>query len=430
MIIVGSVFLIAAVVLMVLIGSSKALNLPFLSDMKRSTVGILIVLGLFIMSFSYINPFVYNNSGYRTFAETITGKQKVVFKPGLSFIGPIITDTEVYPNVITTSFSKEEVEQITFKGSPFEIRFNDATKAMAEATVRWELPDDDPQMINIHRKYGSATKLAQTTLSEYSKACLRYAAQLMESETHYSGGQSRLQEDFRSQLQEGQYVLEMKTEYVIDTLTNESQKLTTAFLRTDDNGVPIRIKSDIHQYNINVDYAQVGEVDYEKQVDEKLAQKIESSTRESISKQKLITAQQEALTAKEEGKKLIEETRARELASKEEAVIQAQKDMEVAKERATEAKYVAERIEQEGRANAAANEALVKAGLTPLERANIDKDIAIGVAQALAGPQGIKFPELLIIGGENGNTLDPFDAVGLESFMQISKQIKNNATTR
>ena len=116
----------------------------------------------------------------------------------------------------------------------------------------------------------------------------------MESETHYSGGMSKLSEDFQDQLENGQFVLEMKTEYVVDTLTNESEKLTRRYPRRDDKGNIIRNKSDVQQFNIDVAYASIGQIDYEEQVDLKLEQKIEASTQESISKQKLITAQQEA----------------------------------------------------------------------------------------------------------------------------------------
>lgn len=372
----------------------------------------------------YVNPFVYNSTGYRTFAETAFGIQKVVFKSGYSFVGFLITDTEIYPNVITTSFSDEEKTRITFQGKPFPIRFNDATNATAEATVRWRLPDTSRDMLLVHKNYGSSLKLAQSTLSEYSRACLRYSAQLMESETHYSGGQSRMQEDFRSQLQEGQYVLETKSEYVLDSLSNQKKKLTSTFLRKDSNNVPIRIKSDIHQYGINVDYAQIGSVDYEPQVDAKLKKKIEASTRESVSKQELITAQQEALTAVEEGKKQIEKTRARELALKEEAVIQAQRAFEVEKLKAAKATETAKKIEAEGRAKAAANQALKLAGLTPQQEMDRDIQIADKVSKNLSN---IKFPSLMVIGGNGGNTpLNPFDAVGLKSFLEINKDFTKN----
>jgi hypothetical protein len=53
--------------------------------------------------------------------------------------------------------------------------------------------------------------------------------------------------------------------------------------------------------------------------------------------------------------------------------------------------------------------------------------VAIGVAEKLSN---VKFPGMMIIGGANskgGNTLNPFDAVGLESFMRIQKKLNANS---
>lgn len=60
---------------------------------------------------------------------------------------------------------------------------------------------------------------------------------------------------------------------------------------------------------------------------------------------------------------MLAQTRAEEEADKLRDVIRAEKEKAVAKEQAQQAKYVADKVEQEGRAKAAANRALVSAGL-------------------------------------------------------------------
>jgi len=290
----------------------------------------LVGLILLFLLFS-LNPTAVNDSGYRTHVQTVTGDEWVRFEPGFFWAGFFSKKTK-YPDVISVVFTDKSIQsEITSKNGRINIRFNDATKATANATVRWRLPGIESEMIKIHKEYKSPQKLAETTLTTYTDECLRYAAQLMESETHYSGGMSRLSEDFQDQLENGQYVLEMKSEYVEDSITRESKRLTRRYPRVDEQGNIVRNKSDVQQFNITVAYASIGEVDYEEQVDTKLAKKIEASTQESISKQTLITAQQEALTAKAEGEKTIAETRAREDALKIEAIIQAEKKREVAK---------------------------------------------------------------------------------------------------
>jgi len=259
-----------------------------------------------VMSFmSSVNPFARNESGYRTFVQTVTGNEWIRFKPGIYYKG-FFSKTTAYPDVITVMFSKTAPEgsySITSLNDPINIRFNDATRAEAEATVRWRLPKDETSMVHIHKEYRNSTKLAETTLKLYTIECLKYSAQIMESETHYSGGMSKLSEDFQDQLENGQFILEYKTEYVTDTFKNTQERLTITYIRKDENGKILRNKSDVQQFNIEVAYASVTDVDYESLVDKKLQQKIDASTRESISKQNLITAKQEALTAEEEGKR-------------------------------------------------------------------------------------------------------------------------------
>lgn len=364
---------------------------------KKFTPWAFLIATVLVFLFGVANPVGHNSYGYRQVVENpLSGNTWVQFEQGWYFKGFFSTEYQ-YPNVITTMFtSKQPEEKITSLDSAFGIRFNDATRAVAEATVRWRLPQDEEHMLDIHREYHGPGRLASATLHKYTRECLRYAAQLMESETHYSGGMSKLSEDFQDQLENGQFVIESKAEYVKDTLSGENRKLTTTFVRRDANGIPIRNKSDVQQFNITVAYASVDEVDYEEQVDIKLAEKIEASTKESISKQKLITAQQEALTAKAEGEKLIAETRATEEASKIEAVIRAQKEAEVAKEnlRRDELKAKAELAIK--KAQAEGDRLKVAAGLTPKERADIDKETAIGIAEWLSKRP---VPQIVIEGG-------------------------------
>lgn len=78
-------------------------------------------------------------------------------------------------------------------------------------------------------------------------------------------------------------------------------------------------------------------------------------------------------------------------------------------------------------AEAAAARAKVLAGLDPLQRATIDKETTIGVAQALANSNVRWVPEVMIIGGKEGASANPMDAVGLNMLLDIAKkQGKNN----
>lgn len=369
---------------------------------------VMIFAGLILL----INPFVYNDAGNRTYVQDpIIGTEKIVFDAGIHWAGFFAKKIK-YPDVMSTDFSEDNL---------VDIRFNDATQATAAANVRWELPKDEINMINLHKSYVSPEQLKIRTLEPYAQECLGFSAQLMESETHYSGGQSKLKEDFRDQLLNGQYVLETKIEYVLDSLTREKVKITDTNIRKDKNGKALRIPSDVQLYGIKAVFAAVPRVDYEPIVDQKLQAKIDQSTKESIAKQELITAQQQALTEKAKGEQLIAKTRAEEEASKLKAVIQAERAKLVAKEEALQAKFIADKIEEEGRAEAAKNMALVKAGLTPQEKAEWNYKTKVDVARELAK---VNVPNMVIGGGGNNGT-NPLDAVGIKFLMEINDKMNN-----
>lgn len=390
-------------------------NYDIIKNNRKWLLYIVAVLALALV----FNPFTRTAAGFRTFVETVNGQQKIFFNPGFHYAG-FFSKTTDYPNVLTTVFANEPTDNVTASEPAFTIRFNDATKAEAQATIRWSLPNDEDAMIALHRAYRSPDRLAKNSLSPYARECLKFAAQLMESETHYSGGRAKMKEDFRDQLQNGQYVLEYKTEYVTDSLTHERNKITTSFIRLGKDGEAKRIKSDIQKYRIEVDFAAIDDVDYEEIVDLKLKQKIEQSTLESVSKQSLITAQQEALTEKARGEQMLAKVKAEREADKLQAVISAQKEKEVAREEALKAKFIADKIAEEGRAQAEANRALVSAGLTPEQRMTMDIEIADKVSANLSQ---IKFPEIMIFGGGSTSPTNPFDAVGLEAYRKIVKDM-------
>lgn len=370
------------------------------------------VVGLMLI----LNPFVHNNAGERTYVQDpYFGTENIIFDPGYHW-GGFFCRTQNWPDVMSTVFDK--------KFGTVPIRFNDATQGEATANIRWELPKDEQSMISLHKAYRNPESLQDRTLIPYGKECLAFSAQLMESETHYSGGQSKLKEDFRDQLLNGQYVLETKVEYRTDEATKEQIKITDVDLRRDENGRPITIPSDVQTYGIKAVFAAVPHVDYEPIVDKKLQAKIDQSTRESIAKQELITAQQQALTEKAKGEQLIAQTRANQEASKLEAVIKAEKEKLVAQENALKAKFTADKIEQEGRAQAAANKALVAAGLTPEQQMKLDIEIAKVVSENIAKAST---PSVVIMGGNSSGSADEVMKIfGAERSLELIKKMKSN----
>ena len=393
-----------------------------LKNFNRPILKTVFIFCLAIFALTFISPFSTNESGYREHVRSFSGNESIRFEPGFYYSGFFATVTP-YPDVITVQYGTEDDkgDDVTFFAQPHGVRFNGGDNARIGHTVKWDLPDDEVNMLGIHRHYRSHNRLASTTLSQYQKETAGYATQMLDSETHYSGGQSQLKEFFQDQLRNGQILLDKETKTAEDPITGKSETIIVVEPRVDTDGKVLRTPSDIQKYEITPSFVSIDHIKYDELIEQKLKAKIESATIKSISEQKLITAQQEALTAIEEGKKKIEEVKAMKEAEKLEAVIIAQQQKEVAEQEAMQAKYIADKIAEEGRAQAEANRALVAAGLTPEQKMKMEIEIADKVSGNLAK---VKFPQMMIIGGSgNGKTLDPFQAVGLESFLKIQKQM-------
>ncbi len=258
-----------------------------------------------VLLIAIFNPLGYNYLGYRQVVESPMGTKRVVFGNGYywKFPGSKVT---TYPNLVTIAYTDQKTEA-TVNQPMMEIRFLDATMATAEVFVKYALPNAEELMLKCHEDFRNVDHLSATGLAPYTRECLKYSTQLMESEQHYSGGMSKLSNDFRDQLDNGQYIVDNFESTTRDSLTGELVKIYENKIRLDDQNKPVRNNNDLHDMGIIVRTHNIINVDYEDQVDAKLAKKIEASTRESVSKQNLITAQQEELTAAAEGRKRLVE---------------------------------------------------------------------------------------------------------------------------
>jgi hypothetical protein len=272
----------------------------------------------------------YNTSGYRTVIESrLTGGQSVKFDPGFYFT--LFGKTNEYPDVFTVNFTKEDAGS-SVDIEPINIRFNDATSGKAEGVVKLNLPKDELSMIKIHKDYRSVTNLGITAFKPFVTECIKNSAQLMSSEMHYQGGRSTMSQYFQDQLESGVYILNTDERIILDSVEKENKRIYETTIEKDSKGNNVRKKSVLSQYKVTIIDAVISDVDYEERVDKMLGQKIDAQTKTSISKQKLMQAQQEGLTAEAEGKKKLVQIEYEEKQNQTKSVIQAQTIVETAKQ--------------------------------------------------------------------------------------------------
>jgi hypothetical protein len=301
---------------------------------KTLVVGVLFV--LFLVFFLIINPFSWNDAGNRTVVERTTGEQIVQFAPGIFYAGFFAKEKE-WPNQISVTYqeavAKLEVEDNGIEVGQIMIRFSDATTADVRGITQFILPSDEKEMVLIHNTHRTPQSLVVKRLAPYTKECLQSSAQLMSCEKHYGGGRAQMAQDFLDQLKEGVYLLKTEESVVYDSLESERKRVYQTEIQFDAKTLaPKRKLSSIKEYGITVADAAITDVDYEEKVDEKLVKIIDAATKSAISKQELMTAQQQTLTAKAKGEQALVEIEYQQKQDQTKQVVEAETKVKVAEQ--------------------------------------------------------------------------------------------------
>ena len=303
--------------------------------------------------------------------------------------------------------------------------------------IQYKLPTDEKNRLKLQEEYSSAAAV-QSLFRQQTIAALKNTATLFNSGDAYADKRSDFIGAFRAQLMDGLYIPQVTTVTVknSDGSTRTEKRYSIKLSKATDSteAVPLiqpGTESVIGKLGFEILAVAVKGMPF----DDKLMALIDSKKEAQLS-------EQEAKTARAKGEVGIAAERALQEKAKIQAVTIAQKERDVEILTADKEKVVAvtkatkefemmelaaktavenaKKIRAEGEAKAAANLALVKAGLTPLERAQIDKETAIGVAREMAK---LKFPTTMVFGGggEGNSPMNPFDAVGLQAFIDIGK---------
>lgn len=285
--------------------------------------------------FLILNPFSWNDAGNRTVVERTNGQQIVQFAPGVFYAGFFAKEKE-WPNQISVTYQADvpnlELEDNGIEIGKVQIRFSDATTADVKGITQYILPNDEKEMILIHNTHRTPVSLVAKRLAPYTKECLQSSAQLMTSEKHYGGGRAQMAQDNLDQLKDGVFLLNTETVYEYDSIANEKKLVYRTEKQFSKEGVPHRKLSSVKEYGITVADAAITDVDYEQKVDDKLVKIIDAVTKSSISKQELMTAQQQTLTAKAKGEQALVEIEYQQKQDQTKQVVEAETKVKVAEQ--------------------------------------------------------------------------------------------------
>ncbi|OEJ99850.1 SPFH domain-containing protein [Roseivirga misakiensis] len=368
------------------------------------------------------NLFFWAEPGYQYFLVYPNGKKSAIMTEGIKFRGfAKITPWQKFIDVKVVN-PGDDTNDIEGQMDPIPIRFIDQVTATTKLSTRFQLPADKESFIELAIEFRSLQNLAQNTLIPTVREVVSNTGYMFAAQDYISGSASDFRVSIEEQLKDGAFSVE-KTEYrdtiitAIEQGEREIKEVQTRYevnKRKDENGQFIRIPHDINENNIIVAQVIVDDVVLEQVFKQRLEAQRDESAKRQLEQQKIKTAKDAQARIIAEG----ERDKAGERVTQEKEQVKALISIETKlKQEETNKKLAAIALETErlkataqkvkADAESYQNAKLVSAGLTPQQRAELEKQIAIGVAQQIAK---IKFPTTMIIsGGDDGGT--PLEAL-------------------
>lgn len=415
---------------------------------SKISVAIFAIIVVFLIFFGK-SLIGYNTATQLLVKQSPTGELSCVDHAGFYFKG----FASIYSYDRTKDFyfnsSTEKVKGQDWEGDDTDeddiaVTLSRNANANISGYLKYQLPTICEDLIKIHMDQRSDAKVKHELVRNTVLSAVRKTAPLFTAEEAKVTKIAEFRRLAEDQLTDGEYLTTIKelqekvAEDEVDSSGKvikkaEVQKYVVTELKLDTLGNRILTKqSALKQYGIKVLQFEIQNVKLDEKAQKQLDIVKEREMQRVARSTEAETAKQEAITAEAKGKARIAEAKAAQevekmtavtKAEKEKAVaeLEAKKEYEVARLAALTAQEEAKKIKAEGEAKAAANRALVNAGLTPLERATIEKETKIGVAEALAKSEHPIVPTIMM--GGDGKGSNPMDAVGLKYMMDIAEKL-------
>lgn len=290
--------------------------------------------------------FGINDAGERTVIQYPTGKLLVKFTPGIYF--KAFGTTEVYKDVITFDFDKDPSSTPTsLNYTGIAVRYQDGGTGKVFGKARFALPDNEEQMIRLHKDFRSNDAVAYKLIKTLSEESMNLTAGLMTSEESYAEKRGIFTQWAEEQIASGKFFTELKSVVEEQKDTKERVIRNIPVIKYGTDGQPLHHSSDFKNYGIKVSGFQITDWDFEQKTLDQISRKREATMGIITAKADAERARQEALTAEEQGKKNVMVDKYAKEQEKIQAVVDAEKEKEVAVTKAMQGVLVAEQAKLE-----------------------------------------------------------------------------------
>lgn len=225
----------------------------------------------------------------------VSGELTVYTDPGVKWQG--FGKVTKYPRRATYSFAADKTADNSKK-----LRFNDGGHANLYGSVNWEMPLSPPQVIAIHKTFGSAEGVESAAVAKMIDSAVYLAGPLMSSTESSGERRSELVQYINDQAENGVYVTRVREKEVVDPISGLKKTVVATEIVMDDKGMPKRQQGSIlGEFHIKLLPMAIGELKYDKIVEDQITQRQQATTQVQIAQANAKKAEQEKLTTEAQG---------------------------------------------------------------------------------------------------------------------------------
>lgn len=298
-----------------------------------------------------------------------------------------------------------------------EVRFNDGSLCFLSGTLRINLPTNEKDAINLVSELGytSFEDVQEKLIKPTVRSVLRSTANLMSAKESYNERRADFIQYAKDQIQNGLYVTDDEIREVKDLVSGETVQKSFKIISKNEDGTFKHYTNPLEGTGITVANFEIKKFRYEPKVVEQITKQQEAVMAVQTAKANAEKAEQQKLTIEAEGKARVAEAEYRELEKKVVSIVQAERDKEMA---------IIEAEKKKEQESIAKEQALIKAS-KEVEVAKLDAQAAEQEKQAniLRGEGEAKRKELVMTAdGALEQKLEAYKYVMVEMSKEFGKQ--------
>jgi regulator of protease activity HflC (stomatin/prohibitin superfamily) len=183
-----------------------------------------------------------------------------------------------------------------------EVKWNDGGKAQISGSVRYDLPTNYNQMVEIHKKFGSQRAVEEQLVATNVQKAVTMSGPLMTSKESYAEKKNDLIFYLEDQASKGVYKTKQVEVKEIDPITEKEKSVTRVQIQNDANGSTARQeKSPLIDLGIRLYNISINKIKYDDVVEKQILTQQQATMQVQTAIAKAKEAEQRALTIAKEG---------------------------------------------------------------------------------------------------------------------------------